>query len=260
MNFNENNNNSTNGAINVMIQLVPESLKKTIDNVFYRIFRNYNNNSNLMRVYDDAIIEKFRTEIHEYLTDIPLSELIQPKFRVLLSALETSRYCLEDDIVRKMFAKLIASSAQTTKCERIHPSFPSIIGSMSPLDAENLPCFKTDNVLPVAAYYYSTTPAVGMMRNAMKPVFLSNTQSRSVEDQSESIVCLERLGIIEIQYDKSITDSGVYTPFYQHDYYRMLCDNLNKRDDLKQFDRVFVQEGVANLTSFGEKFIAVCCE
>ncbi len=55
-------------------------------------------------------------------------------------ALEASRYYIEEEELRKMFAKLIASSMNKNKSEIsiTHPSFVEIIKQLTPLDAQIL--------------------------------------------------------------------------------------------------------------------------
>ncbi len=69
--------------------------------------------------------------------------------RIVGPAVEASKYFIEEAHCRDMFAKLIASSCDSSKTRFVHPVFPEIIKQLSPLDAKFLMLFKENRTYPV---------------------------------------------------------------------------------------------------------------
>lgn len=56
-------------------------------------------------------------------------------YKSLLQALESAKYCIEKDELRKMFIDLISSLLNSDYNNYLHPSFPQILKQLSPFDA-----------------------------------------------------------------------------------------------------------------------------
>ena len=83
---------------------------------------------------------KYEDDIKQEITNIPPDQINQsPDIGILGPALEASKYYIENEIVRKMFAKLIGAELDLRKSDKIHRSFVDIIRQMSSNDARLLP-------------------------------------------------------------------------------------------------------------------------
>ena len=132
----------------------------------------------------------------------------------------------------------------------MHPSFPDIIKQMSPLDAENLKLFCSQ--LPVAEYY-KTKKGSDIRQTIISNVFLSNKNVSDIELQSQSISSLSRLGLLEVEYEKTILADRFYWQFYSTRYFVDLGLRLNSEGYLPGVTR-----GRARLTPLGKAFTSVC--
>lgn len=91
-------------------------------------------------------IKKFEESICNELLSIPPENIVEPKLSTLGPALESSKYYFEEEDLRNMFAKLVASSMNSDKQPRIHPSFTQIIQNMSDIDAKFIKYLKDNNL------------------------------------------------------------------------------------------------------------------
>lgn len=202
-----------------------------------------------------AKLDQFKSELNEKINSIPKENIKEPDFQTAALALDASKYCLESDELRNMFANLISSTMDTRLCSQAHPSFAEIIKQMSPLDAQNLALFKDD--LPVAEYrvYEPSEEDINDLHlgsyNVIKTnVFLENKSIYDLDLQATSISSLSRLGLIEISYEHFLTNDILYKP-YETDTFLTEYNSTH----CKQID---ITKGRARKTPLGESFIEVC--
>ncbi|MBU8908482.1 DUF4393 domain-containing protein [Desertibacillus haloalkaliphilus] len=89
------------------------------------------------RIKKELDIQKFKEEIEKELSLIQPDKVSEPSLNIVGPALEASKYYIEDEEIRSMFAKLIASSVNSDKKDKSHSSFVEIIKQLSPFDAKN---------------------------------------------------------------------------------------------------------------------------
>lgn len=87
-------------------------------------------------------LEDYKKKIVDNILCIPEDSLIEPSTRIVGPAIEASKYFIEEEYCRDMFAKLIASSCDSSKSPSVHPSFPEVIKQLTPLDAKFLTLLK----------------------------------------------------------------------------------------------------------------------
>lgn len=85
-----------------------------------------------------ADLEKYKKKIEEEIEKIPDDKKCEPDIQMIGSVLEASKYCVEKEELRNMFAKLIVSSIDIDKQDIVHPIFIDIIRRMDNLDARVL--------------------------------------------------------------------------------------------------------------------------
>lgn len=101
------------------------------------------------KIKREVYLEDYKKKITENILSIPEDHLIEPPMRIVGPAVEASKYFIEEAYCRDMFAKLIASSCDSSKTRFVHPVFPEIIKQLSPLDAKFLMLFKENRTYPV---------------------------------------------------------------------------------------------------------------
>ena len=80
-------------------------------------------------------VEKYKNECIEKISKIPEDKIQDPKLSIIGPALEASKFYIEEEEIRNMFANLIAASMNSDFNNSIHHSFIDIIKQLSPHDA-----------------------------------------------------------------------------------------------------------------------------
>lgn len=93
-------------------------------------------------------IEKLRDETIAETAKIHPDNIQEPKLSIIGPTLEASQYYIEEEELRSLFSKLLASSMDKSKNKILHPSFVEIIKQLSPEDALFLKEFKNSSRIP----------------------------------------------------------------------------------------------------------------
>ena len=120
--------------INKTLSSVPEnkdSPQQTFHDIWHLIFGGFHNFVEKKRISRVVDLENFKMSLEHKIADIPKGSLVEPKLSTLGPALEASKYYIEEEQLREMFAKLIASSMDNRVDSKVHPAFVEIINSTS---------------------------------------------------------------------------------------------------------------------------------
>ncbi|MCG7406739.1 DUF4393 domain-containing protein [Paenibacillus sp. ACRRX] len=218
------------------------------------------------KVANEHSIDVYKKEIAEKVNSIPSENLVEPPLNIVGPALEASKYYIESDEIRAMFSNLIASSANNTNNQKIHPSFVEIIKQMSPLDAivctflfENEKSFGVGNIQGIYSKPNSTNGLKTSAASIVEHFFpLPNLTVDNYKDYQASITNLIRLGLIDITYNRSYVANERYTKLLEHPLYISIQDRTKVEalpDNFLHFD---IQKGCWSFTAFGNNFTACC--
>lgn len=222
-------------------------------------------------VKKEAEIEAYKQTIINEISKIPEEKLVEPPLNIVGPALEASKYYIDSDEIKSMFAKLIASSMNIDSKDFTHPSFIEIIKQLSPLDAQNLNIFFNHRKLPIVEYFFAN--GQGGRALYKTNVFLDNSSCNDIDLISTSITNLNRLGIIKTDYNSYFNDNRWYKAFEEHPLYlkyeKMFSDPEFKNQcvfineyfpdiNFLDYNKIAIAKGFASLTPFGECFTRVC--
>lgn len=150
---------------------------------------------------------------------IPIQNIQEPVTSIVGPALEASKFYIEDEEIRKMFSKLIASSMDSSKNNTTHHAFVEIIKMLSPLDAKNLYFMYTidDGSISRIKMVKNSSGSYQVINNH---VFLGNPECNDSALIEASIDNLIRLGLVNVSYIEKKTDDSLYdkhnsNPLYQ---------------------------------------------
>ncbi|MHC1696015.1 MAG: DUF4393 domain-containing protein [Eubacteriales bacterium] len=191
-------------------------------------------------------LELFSQKLIEKYSIIPIDKKIDPDIQITAQALESSKFCIEHEELRAMFANLITSNMNSDLVEYTHPSFPEIIKQMSPLDARNLKLFYTQ--LPIVELKIYMDQQKSEFYTAMSNIFLENPDEQDIYKQSKSISALQRLGLISIDYTKHIMHERIYEKY----------ENLKPIKIIGFYNEVTTIKGIVEVTPIGKDFMNVC--
>lgn len=193
--------------------------------------------------------------------EIPEEFIQEPSLHIVGPAIEYAKYYIESEELREMFANLIASSIDSRKSDKTHPSFVEIIKQLSPLDANNLSIFKTEKSLAIGNYrlnYPDKSGGIDLQTN----VFLSNFSQINIELQATSISNLSRVGLINLDYATNFINKDYYDGFDKTELF-LSYKNLLSRDpanipsNLRVYSDITVKHGISKLTPLGEDFVNI---
>jgi hypothetical protein len=203
-------------------------------------------------------LEKYRQQIENKMSTIPEENLVEPELHIIGPALEASKYYVQNEELRNMFANLIASSMDSRKIQYAHPSFVEIIKQMSPIDAINLKIFIREEVIAICKIIYQIKKG-GYNIQATNVISHPNATG-DPQLLSSSFNNLDRLGLISISYDEFLKDDGKYSEFYSHPLYIEASNRLNvyQQQGIDSFTKVDLIKGMARRTPLGLDFIKAC--
>lgn len=208
------------------------------------------------RIKQITDIEDFKQKLAKEIIEIAVENLKDPSLNILGPALEASKYYLDKETIRDMFARLIASDIDLSKENLVHPSFVEIIKQLSPLDAQNLSIIYNHEYenMPVANYYekFKDTSKVKMLH---PNVFVSNPDQTVLDFNSSSLENLRRMGLIDILYTQT-KEPEFYELLNNNNYLEDIAKDLKKRHE--NFDSIFIEPGIIRLTFYGLDFCEVC--
>ncbi|PIA83693.1 DUF4393 domain-containing protein [Streptococcus parauberis] len=207
--------------------------------------------------------EKFKNKIDSELSKIPPTSFKKPVEYILAPAINESEQYLSDDILRDMFAKLIASTFDQEREQNLHSAFVQIIKEMTPLDAENLLLInKEGNDHIVQLKWMLTFTDTNTMGSMLKwnNLYIENPNCHG-DIMSSSIDNLVRIGLISVDYTRSRSRTNKYDRYFHTPEYQKVYDEMisyNQAGLTTKITGVDLQKGVVEVTDFGKKFISIC--
>ena len=232
----------------------------------------------MLRAKQMANIDAYKTSLLKEASKIDPTNLKEPELKILGPALEASKYYIEDESLRTMFSKLIASSMDSSKEDIIHSSYVEIIKQLTPLDAENLLSIHkngNEDIICSLKILYSS----GGYKIGYSNLYLGNPNNSKQTLIGPSLDILDRLGLCDITYQEKLNRDGAYDVFQQTNSYELLCqeiESLNTQynqvrdvartnphanfnaNDIPTLSGPEIQEGLIRITPFGKNFCATC--
>lgn len=247
------------------------------------------------KIKQAANLEKYANEVKLGIEKIPEENIQEPKMSVVGPALEASKFYIEEDEIRGMFAKLIASSMDKTQSINTHPSFVEIIKALSPLDAKNL-YFLYRGRDETISKIRVTNKENDSYTDHFNHVFLGNPECQDNNLIEFSIENLIRLKLVDVSYSEYKSDDSLYDKHRENELFLkfkaeqeelqqhnttllnyllnggLLTDAdtnmplpasvqenvLNQLKQGVQEKEIKVVKGIIQLTAFGKNFCKVC--
>lgn len=201
--------------------------------------------------YED-FVERTQAKINE----IPQENIKEPEMHIIGPAIEASKFYINSEELREMFANLISSSLDNSQSDKLHPSFVEIIKQLSPMDANILMEFKFSKQQPIAKLVNSKEDETYL--ESFKHIMNFEDSSNHLK-HSTSLSNLERLGLISITYEEHFTDMSKYDFIQNHHAFfetKKILEQIQKVST--EFFKSDFKPGITRLTPLGIDFIAVC--
>ena len=208
------------------------------------------NQAALLRAKNEIDVENLRNKTLQEVATIPPENVQEPPLKILGPALEASKYYIEEEELRSMFAKILASSFDDRKNSIIHPSFVEIIKQLDITDARILQNLKANN--------YAIESPIPCMKAVIKyddgtkiifPIIYFIDGTEGIDELAPSLTNLERLGLLKIKSDTYSTNDSIY------DFIRNtpLVQNI-----LQNYPEISIKKMCFSITPLGKNFLEVC--
>lgn len=229
------------------------------------------------RVENELNIQQYKESIAQKVVAIPEENLQDPSLAVVGPAIEASKFYIEEEDMREMFANLIAASMDKTNDENIHPAFVEIIKQITPLDAANLRSVYYGNQVIGRVLMHKLS---GGFTISLDNLYVNKNVDCRQESMAASIDNLVRLNLVEVTYDRYSLEENAYEEIYQSIEYKNAealgksfknaqqnganYDNVPPEQvdfvkaQIMDFDRVELVEGKIVPTMFGSHFCQIC--
>jgi len=198
-------------------------------------------------------LEQYEKRCEENIKSIPESRRAEPDLQIIAGALQDSRFCIESEMLRLMFANLISGSLDTEKKANVHPSFSNIIKQMSTSEASLFASLEPNRAFPIVEYHLVSDQ--NRFQILAQNVLLAKDENADEETIYQRIVdlsLLQHLGLILISFDKALENEK---------YIRYI--NNNVYEELKKENaplNVEIKKGIILLTPIGNELWNVCCK
>lgn len=233
-----------------------KEIGKTLGNIFYAIFSPINFNVEKLKIKHAENLKKYANDIRNELNKVPEDKLIEPKLSIIGPALEASKFYIEEEEMRKMFAKLIATTMNSDTSSKAHPSFIEIIKQLTPDEAKIISIYKPYR------YYPLITVKAKLLNNKGYKTILENYSHIGIYAKCTNpnltpsyLINLTRLGLGEITYNHYLTAKGVYDSLYNDPNIIVLCNKIKSNPEFEGFE---IFKGFFKFSTFGEQFYEAC--
>lgn len=208
-------------------------------------------------IVKDKELADFYDKIHEKNDPIPIENRDDSKAGLALKAMEDSRYQLNEETMRELFANLISSTLDNRKNSKVVPVFSHILANITKEDAQFLKLLNENGgALPLVqiAQYEESGKSIVPYKNI---VLTKNDYMASLRKSLES---LSMFGIINVEPDTSLGSNEhteMYSSFKKSDLYIHAENSLPKEISGFTFTKNSIIEGRVILTSLGIDFVNI---
>lgn len=203
------------------------------------------NGEESLRQAEEAIKDKVK--------DIPEDKLVEPESYVAIPAIQQLSYCQDSDVLRNLYANLLASSMNSDKKWKVHPAFVDILKQLNPDEAKMIGCLSPYSLVNYPLIDIRSVRADGggltILRNF---TLVGIAKIDKPGNMGMYIDNLCRLDIIEIPPNMSLTSSSAYQNI---ENYPLIQEEMKRNHGTK----VEIVHKCFNVTDFGANLIATCC-
>ncbi len=187
------------------------------------------------------------------LASVPREELAdQAPLHVVVPAIQAWSYSIDCEELRNMYSNLLANALIKEKQPTVHPSFVEMIKQFDPFEANLFAALAECHANPSVELRIKTQGEAGYAIHD-KHFSAITIQEKRIIPKPHYWKNLERLGLIEIQYDTWLANETVYNELETHE---IVVDLKEKYKALNQ--ELECKKGAIYLTSLGIAFSEVC--
>lgn len=185
------------------------------------------------------------------LEKVKSENIVEPEAYIAVPALQAISYSMNNEVLRNMYANLLANSMNVKTKDSVHPSFVDIIKQMSPNDAKIYKEIYTAPIKPVVDLSISINNESGQNEHLYNITWISTFDYEIV---SICISNLIRMGLIDIDSGVSYVNDQNYNIVRNNPKYKEYEQKYRNISNIKICeDKHFI-----NVTALGELFYNIC--
>lgn len=202
-------------------------------------------------------LECFKDDLYNRVAHIPEQYVREPEIAIAGPTLEALKYTYDEEELREMYVKLLASSVDSRKNRVVHPSYVEIIKQMNSYDAK-LFKFLTSR----GGYIKTINPNVQIKGTdkiyvgAMPEWYIDWEGTADIFQTSASLVRLAKLGVIELMYDRTAGKDG-YDVLKKAESLQLVLKNYQRKFPDKELE-ISTTESVLYVNDYGKQFAETC--
>ncbi|WP_311537789.1 DUF4393 domain-containing protein [uncultured Anaerococcus sp.] len=237
------------------ISPVTKRISTTLISIWDLTFGQIDNFNEKYQLKKEKELKDYKTLLESEINKINPDNLVEPKLSIVGPALESSKFYYEEKELRSMFAKLVASAMDSSKISKVRTSFTHIIQQLDKVDALNLLSFQDKTRKPIARAETGYNSYKFINDNRYQYIFFSSHDIEPLSDaMSSSIDNLQRLGLIEVTFDRWYDNESIYDNYHDSSYIFSYTSGIPKQGN----GYLPAEHGIIFLTTLGIQFIDVC--
>lgn len=185
------------------------------------------------------------------LEKIESQDIVEPETYIGVPAIQSISYCMNNEVLRNLYANLLANAMNKNVKDAVHPSFVNIINQMSPVDAivfKNI-CESDTRPLITLSFRFDN--------NHGRTDYLYNVSWINKYDYGTVCVSIDnlvRMGLIKIPEDKHYLDNSVYDKVREN----VIFDKYYEKHKDTAGGKVNVEKQLILITEYGGLFYDMC--
>ena len=199
--------------------------------------------------------------VDKRLEEIPGENRKIPDFEIAVPLLQALSYSAQNETLKEMYLNLLTNSMDRAQETIVNPSFVEIIKQMNSLDAK---VFCELILREDAKYMAIVNPSIEIswtdktIKNAAPEWFLGwSIDGYDIFDISISLTRLNRLGLLELMFDRAAHDENQYAELYTSPYLISILEQCQKAHPGKSLD-IFCTKSSLHINEYGKQFADSC--
>lgn len=206
----------------------------------------------------------FARKTEEKYQEVPEQNQVDPQLHIVGPTMDSLKYNIMNDDLAELFSNLLVSNMDNRTQGLCTPAFVKVIEQLSPNDAKVFKVIyekgKDREALPLCEIkFYEKTKEENVIKKELIPRYFMgiNVQGVSAIDFAKSVQNLARLGLIDIDFIKSFTNTSIYGKILEHEDVKEIVTWASVRTRLEFIPKV-ENKGIVTLNDFSNDFAKVC--
>jgi len=207
------------------------------------------------RVCLQANMDRYRKKMEH----VPEENVISVAPEIGVPVAEKLAY-VSDDRLAELYTELLAQASNRDTVDKAHPSFVNVINNLSPDEAVLLGKLKARNHIAFVRALFSHPQNSSHNEVAFFPEAEYLTGLAFGQNFQAYLSNFSGLGLITIDNNQWLSDAQVYAPLEARvtEMFKGPVDRLNEASPPDKYIVLRSARGVAQITPFGQQFIAAC--